>query len=697
MTKAALAAEVAVPTIGIDVGGTFTDFVLQMPDGRMLLHKQPSTPADPSEALQSGLEALVSREPGLAGAPVRIVHGTTIALNAVLQQKVAPIALVVSQGSRDMLEIARIRLPRPFDIRAPREEPIVPRSRVFEVTTRIAATGSLIADADDSEIDALCQKIAQSGVRAVSVALLNAYVAPAAEAALADRIAARLPGLLITRSAGIWPEMREYERAVVACLNAQVHPLMQTYLSRLEGRVRAAVGDRAVIQLTSSAGGMLGIESSGERPIDTLLSGPASGATAAARVCDLSGIDAAISFDMGGTSADIAVIRGGAVEFTTKARIGELPLMMPVVGVSSIGAGGGSIVSVDSYGVLKVGPESAGANPGPVAYNLGATRPTVTDCYLVLGLIDPDAFLGGTMKLARDKSVAALAEIAARLNLPTAEAAAEAALRVATARMAAELFKLLAQRGEEPGKYMIVPFGGAGPTHAAMLAEEAGMVGLAIPPAAATFCALGGAMADVRREFVRGIGHARLRDVGDRLWQNWAELEAQGRDWLDGEGVAFIGRQEVYALDMRYAGQSFSITTPISSDIRAAQDLAAVAEAFHREHEAIYGFREDDGNVEVVTQRMSIIGEVPKFGLPELAPAEHPTPRGHRKVYHKGSWIEAAVYRREQFGAGSTAYGPAIVEQDDTCTWLPPGWSVTANRFGVLLMTKKSEEARHAA
>jgi N-methylhydantoinase A len=698
MTNPALEAEVAWPTIGIDVGGTFTDFVLQMPDGRMLLHKQPSTPADPSAALQLGLESLVAQEPSLAGAPMRIVHGTTIALNAVLQNKVAPIALVVSDGSRDVLEIARIRLPRPFDIRAQQEEPIVPRARAFEVATRISAAGALLKDTSDAEIEVLCAQLKATGVAAVAVMLLNAYIAPEAEARLAERIAARLPEILVTCSAGVWPEVREYERAVVACLNAQVHPLMQAYLSRLEDRVRAAVGARAVIQLTSSSGGMLSIESARQRPIDTMLSGPASGATAAARVCGMSGLDAAISFDMGGTSADVAVIHQGEVEFTTKARLGELPLMMPVVGVSSIGAGGGSIISVDAYGVLKVGPESAGANPGPVAYDLGATEPTVTDCYLVLGMIDPDAFLGGKMRLALDKSQAALAAVASKLGLASAEAAAEAALRVATARMAAELFKQLAQRGDEPAKHLIMPFGGAGPTHAAMLAEEAGMTGIAVPPAAATFCALGGAMADVRREFVRGLGHVRLHGVGDAIWDGWAELEAAGAAWLDGEGVMLLGRREVHALDMRYVGQSFSITTPIPADARAARDIASLAEAFHCAHEAIYGFREEDHGVEVVTQRLSVIGEVPKRGLPDLAPGvPQPKPKSHRRVFHRGDWIEAAIYRREQFGAGSQAWGPAVVEQDDTCTWIPPGWAVTANRYGVLMVTKVSGEIRHAA
>lgn len=692
------ASEAGVPTIGIDVGGTFTDFVLQMPDGRMLLHKEPSTPADPSEAVQSGLNALARVAPELLESPTRIVHGTTIALNAVLQQKVPAIALVVSKGSRDVLEIARIRLPSPFNIRARQEEPLVPRARVFEVSTRITAQGALLAEADDAEIDELCRRISGTGVGAIAIMLVNSYLAPQAEIDLATKIQVRLPELLITRSAEVWPEVREYERAVVACLNAQVHPLMQDYLSRLEDRVRSVLGKGVGIQLTSSAGGMLSVASARERPIDTILSGPASGATAAARICGMCGIDAAVGFDMGGTSADIAVIQEGEVGFTTKARVGELPLMMPVVGVSSIGAGGGSIVSVDAYGVIKVGPESAGAHPGPVAYGLGGTRPTVTDCYVVLGLIHPDRFLGGAMPLSLEKARAALAEIAPRLRLPTPEAAAEAALKVATTRMSTELFKLLAQRGEEPGRYMIVPFGGAGPTHAAMLVDEAKMAGLAVPPAAATFCALGAAMADVRREFVRGLGHARVDELGNSLFEQWELLEATADRWLDGEKASIIGRRQIHALDMRYVGQSFSITATIPSQVRRARSLRGVAEAFHQAHEAIYGFREDDHGVEAITQRLSIIGEVPKRGIPALGRGEsRPKPQSYRKVYHQGAWIEAAIFRREQFGDGSSAHGPAVIEQDDTCTWLPPGWSISTNSLGVLIATKAKMEIRDVA
>ncbi len=674
-------------TVGIDVGGTFTDFVVVMPDGDLLLHKQPSTPADPSLAVGQGLAALLGKHPVLAGRTVRIVHGTTLALNAILQRKIAHVALIVSHGHRDVLEIGRAKLRTPYNTHITKEQPVVPRDLIFEVAARIGADGAITSRPSPAEIDTLIARIEASGVEAVAIMLLNSYVNAEAEIALAAHIGRRLPDLLVTCSAEIWPEVREFERAVVACINAQIHPLVAGYLDRLGGRIDAVT--KAALQLTSSSGGMLSLASALERPIETVLSGPASGATAAAALCRRDGIAAALSFDMGGTSADIAIIGGGEVEFTTTARVGDLPLMMPVVGVSSIGAGGGSIVSVDTYGVIKVGPQSAGANPGPVAYGIGGTEPTVTDCYLVLGLIDPDRFLGGAMRLDLGAAEAALTRIATSLGLPSAAHAAEAALRVATVRMASELFKLLAQKGHEPSEHVIIPFGGAGPTHSVMLAQEARLAGVVVPTAAATFCALGAAKADLRRDFVRSLGKSRVSQSTTRLWSNWDALEVQASEWLEHEEVATLSKRLIYAADMQYAGQSFSLTVTIPPGIRAARDLGGVIQAFHAAHEAIYGFQEPDDAVEAVTQRLSIVGEVPKPESPTLSAGdEAPAPRRRRPVFHEGDWVDAAVYRREDLGAGSALHGPAIVEQDDTTLWVPPSWHLTTETHGTLVVER---------
>jgi N-methylhydantoinase A len=298
------------------------------------------------------------------------------------------------------------------------------------------------------------------------------------------------------------------------------------------------------------------------------------------------------------------------------------------------------------------------------------------------------------MRLDKARAEAALDRIARQLGLPSAAHAAEAALRVATVRMASELFKLLAQKGYEPSEHVVIPFGGAGPTHAVLLAEEAKLRGVTVPTAAATFCAMGAAVADLRRDFVRSLGKARVHRAGDRLWANWQALEELAEGWLVAENVPVVGRRLVHAVDMQYAGQSFSLTVTVPEPVRAAEDVQGVIDAFHQAHEAIYGFREPDHAVEAVTQRLSIIGEVAKVAMPELAPGEpSPAAHGQRPVFHAGAWLEANVFRREELGAGSAVAGPAVVEQDDTTLWLPPGWRLAADRQGLLVVTRENGDA----
>lgn len=464
--------------VGIDVGGTFTDFVMFDPlrDG-LVFHKQASTPHDPSEAVALGLAALIEKAGVPASSLGLVMHGTTIGLNAIIQRRGAGLALVVTEGFRDILEIARLRMPSSFDLHAAKEQPLIPRDRIVEIAARIAPDGTPNLVPDAAEIARVTAELKRLAPQAVALVTVNGYANPAAEAALARRLEVGLAGVTVSSASEIWPEIREYERTLVACLNAYIQPLMRTYLARLTQRL-AGLGITAPVYITASNGGSLSIESAVARPVETILSGPASGVTASARLAGDAGITRIITFDMGGTSSDIAVSESGKPEFATRTDIGGLPLVLPVIDVGAIGAGGGSIVWIDDYGVLKVGPSSAGADPGPAAYGRGGTAPAVTDCYLVTGIVDPDQFLGGRMRLDRDAAAAALAPLGVRLGFPIEKAAAEtarAALRVATSRMATELYKSLAQRGLDPAAFTLVPFGGAGPTHANLLAEEAGI------------------------------------------------------------------------------------------------------------------------------------------------------------------------------------------------------------------------------
>lgn len=677
--------------VGIDVGGTFTDLVLTLPaDGRVLHHKEPSTPDDPSRAVADGLAAIL-QDAGLPpGALAGVTHGTTIGLNAVIQRRGARIALVVTEGFRDVLEIGRSRMPSSFDLYAGKEEPLVPRERIVEIRARLAPDGAATATPDETELDRVAAALTATRAEAAAVVVLNGYADPAFEENVTDRLRDRLPGMRLAASATVWPEIREYERTLVACLNAYIQPLMRDYFDRLVERL-AALGVTAPVYIAASNGGSLGLAAAAERPLETILSGPASGVAAAVRLAAAAGLDDVVTFDMGGTSSDIAVVTGGRPEFATHTTVGGLPLILPVVAVGAIGAGGGSVVRVDEQGVLKVGPQSAGADPGPVAYRRGGTRPTVTDCYLVTGVIDPAAFLGGRMALDADASLKALAEVGAQFGWNGEDAAgraAAAALQVATAGMAVELRKTLAQRGLDPAHFALVPYGGAGPTHAAVLAEEVGIAHIVVPPTAATFCALGAAGADLRRDLARSIRH-RLDDEGaGRLREILAGLAEQAHSWLVAQGAVTGEPELLYSADLRYIGQAYELRVPLDG---GALDAPSVAEAFHTDHERLYGFRDPEAPIELGTARLAIVAPTGGLPRPDLqAAGTGPVPAGHRSVLLPAGRFDAAVHARDGLRQGDALAGPLIVEQDDTTVLVPPGWSLEVGLAGDLHLHRSS-------
>lgn len=666
--------------IGVDVGGTFTDFVMaDLHRGGLIFHKEASVPADPSAAVATGIAALLARTGADAADIGLIAHGTTLALNAIIEQRGTRVALVVSRGNRDVMELARGRLPNSYNFRIGRERSLVPREDVFEIGARLRADGTEDAPLDLAELDAIAATIEQRGFRAVAVMLLNAYRDGALEARVAQHLRARLPGVLVSASAALWPELREYERALIAVLNAYVHPLMAAYLDGLTARL-AVLGVSAPVTIASNAGGTIALAAARARPIDTVLSGPASGVRAAARLAQ--GMPALLTFDMGGTSTDVSMIEDGALEFARTSMVGDYPLMLPVVAVSAIGAGGGSRIWLDNQGVLKVGPDSAGADPGPIAYGRGGTVPTVTDALLVLGVLHPDRFLGGRMRLDRPAAEAALTAIGTRLALRDARDAAAAAIRVATARMGTELTKVLAQRGADPREQVLLAYGGAGPTMASLVAEEAGLNAVMVPPSPGTFCALGAVIADLRQDFVRparvpigdgGGGHARVRAL-------LAELLAEAAAWIAAEGGLVSGHTMQASCDMRYPGQAFELAIPLGTAEAPEQDAVA---AFHAAHERIYGFREAGSAIEVMTVRLAVTGHLAPVTLPIAAARAAPQATERRSI-RLDVEHEAAVFPRDEIGPGATLAGPAIIEQADTTTLILPGWTASGDDHGAL-------------
>jgi N-methylhydantoinase A len=690
--------------IGIDVGGTFTDFVLADGAGRLVRYKEPSVPDDPSLSVERGLPRLIERA-GIAPDDVElVVHGTTLALNAIIQRRGARMGLVVSSGNRGVLEIARAQLPSAFSFLAQKEPPLVPRDLVCEVSARLDARGGVVAEATDAEFSSIADTYRAAGVEAVTIMLLHSYANPAFEEALATRLAELLPGISISTSAAVWPERREFERCLMALMNAYIQPLTTGYLEQLSRRIRG-LGVTAPIYITSNNGGTLSIDTARQRPIDTILSGPASGVVAAAAVAGETPFANLITIDMGGTSADMSVIQEREPAQTTRTQIGGLPLIVPVVAVSAIGAGGGSIVWVDRQGALKVGPHSAGAVPGPACYGKGGTEATLTDCYLTAGYIDPAHFLGGRLQLAAAAAPAALEKVADALGMTgehRAARAAEAAIRITTAVMSSEIARDLAQKGEEARNYALVAFGGAGPTHANHIADDAGIASVLVPLTPSTFCALGAILANVKRDFVSSR-FLRLADGAPALQtlkRDYDRLEQTAAEWIGSEGEILGRTRFEVSADMRYSGQAFDLPVPLPQALRQQPEAGALTELFHQAHEKVYSFRDLSSSVEITAERLRVVGEIPPVTLPRLSgESEAPRPAMARQLFLDGGYLTAAVYQRDDLRRGQVLRGPAIIEQEDTTTLVLPGWSAEVDEIGNLLIARARDAAcaGHAA
>jgi len=672
--------------IGIDVGGTFIDFVL-IAGGQTVTYKEPSRRDDPAAALMRGLEGLLARAGRELGDVTQIVHGTTLALNAILERRLADIGLVVSKGFGDMMVLGRGGLPNAFSYKDPKRTPVVPRRNVYEIPARVRPDGSAVMSPGEADIARIAEAIAADALDAVAVVVVNSYAHPAMETELAAALRERLEGVLVTASAELWPEVREFERALVAVLNAAIHPMMSRYYGRLESEL-AANGFTGRLAIATSTGGTVGVATARERPVETLLSGPAAGVAAAARLCGANpgGPLDAITVDMGGTSSDMSITQGGRPEFTTETRIGDYPVIVPAIAVWAIGAGGGSILWVDAQGLLKVGPQSAGAVPGPVAYGQGGTEPTVTDCYLTLGYIDPAHFLGGRMALDREAARAALADLGGKIGITgpdAAERTAAAALAIATAKMGAEIGKGLASRGLDPAPLVLLPYGGAGPTHAAMLAEACGINAILVPPAPGTFCALGTVTADLRRDFARSrrVTLGRDDDAARALRETLAALGELAGGWLAEEGTdPCAARLEAFA-DMQYPRTATELTVAVPDDVARGGDEAAFAALFHAEHERRYGFRDAASPVDVTTLRL--VATVPQTEAGAAPGVSAPVAETTRTMLWNGDALDARVTGLPAPGDAPVT-GPAIVEMDDSTVIVPPGWRAHREASGAL-------------
>ncbi len=658
--------------IGVDVGGTFTDFVL-LQDGRIHVHKRATTPQDQSQAIVAGLAEL-----GLDQAAAwEMVHGTTVATNALLERRGARTALLTTAGFRDVLVIGRQNRPHLYRLTQQRPPSLVPDELRLEVVERLDATGQVIRPLDEAQLTALAQELAQDPPESLAVVFLFSFRNPAHEEQARAILTRELPGIPISLSSQILPEYREYERTATTVINAYLRPVVGRYLARLS---RSLPG--RAIRIMQSNGGAIGLEQAARQPARLVLSGPAGGVVGAFSLAQQALDDPApnlLTFDMGGTSTDVALCPG-QVPRTSESEIAGLPLRLPIIDIHTVGAGGGSLARVDPGGGLRVGPQSAGAAPGPVCYGRGGTQPTVTDANLVLGRLDPAHFLGGRGDVELDEAGAreALARLGRELGLSLAQAAL-GVIRVANATMERALRRVSVERGYDPRLFTLIPFGGAGPLHACELAESLGVRRVLTPPHPGVLSALGLLLADVVHE----VSHAVLAQA-DRLLTDPGELEAlvaalSERVWavLQAEGIA---RPQIQAsLDMRYQGQSYELTVPLALPVTGEGVAQAVA-AFHQLHAQRYGYAMPQEPVQAVTVRVRGVGPGARPSFPreeEGSSDASPAFLGRKPVWFQAQGpTETACYQRERLRPGNRLEGPAVIFQFDTTMVVPPGWRV---------------------
>jgi N-methylhydantoinase A len=640
--------------------------------------KTPSRPAEPERAILEGLRELLAREGAAAGDIGSFVHGSTLGLNTLIQRSGAPTGLLVTEGFRDVLEIRRLRLPGAPSFYAERPRPLVPRRHVREVRERILANGRIYRPLDVDQAVHAAAELWEAGVQALAICFLHAYRNPAHEEQAAAAVSRAVPDLYVCTSSQVWPQQREYERALVTVMNAHIGPRLRNYFAGLQ-RELTALGLSCPLLSTKSNGGVTTARQAARAPIETVLSGPAAGVIAAAHLGRLTGRRKLIALDMGGTSADISIV-DGAVGYSTESHVGDFPLMVPAVDVTSIGAGGGSIAWADGAGVLKVGPHSAGADPGPACYGRGGKEPTVTDAYVLSGLIDPEDFLGGRLPVSRELAERALGGLGQQLGLEPARVAA-GILRVATANMYAEFLPLMAQHGVDHREFALLAYGGAGPSHAFLLAREVGIETVIVPPSPGTLCALGCLVADLRADYVRTV-YAHLSETSlERLAAVLDELEQAAGRWLEEEGVAAHDRQLVRSADVRYQGQSFELTVSLRQGGRAG--LQELPELFRARHQAVYGFADGAAAVGVINLRVQAVGAVARPD--RLAPRADGTAirvapsRRRRAVMLDGRELTASVHHRSELTPGTSLDGPAIVVQYDTTVVVPPGFRISVD------------------
>ena len=675
----------------VDTGGTFSDFVYLDEDTRQVsVAKLPSTPDDPSRAILAGVQVLLDK--GVAPADIAyFCHGTTVGTNALLEGKGVRTGLLVTKGFRGIYEVAEQCRPHGsaiFDIFYDRPPLLVPESATGEVAERVTSSGEVLLPLDEKALRATVRELAAEGLQSIAVCLLFSFLRPEHEERARAVIAEEIPGCAVSLSSDIVPQIREYYRLSTTVINAYLEPILARYIHNLEQRLAGAGLTTPQKYIMQSNGGMATFAVSARKAVATVLSGPAGGITASMQTCRTTGLQNLITFDMGGTSCDVALIKDGQPSVQNRGKIEDRDIALPMIDINTVSAGGGTLARVDRLGALEVGPQSAGAMPGPACYGRGGTEPTITDCNVVLGYLGEDNFLGGKMKLDAAAALRAVeSRIAAPLGMNVIDAA-EGIVRIIDVKMQEAIKAISTMRGHDLRDFTLLAFGGAGPLHAARIAAELGMAGVVVPLYPGVYSAMGLLMSDVKHDYIRSKMTPLAKVAPAEIAVTFAELESHATRDLRDEGFPLERIDIERALDMRYAGQGYEITIPCEGGLDN-NGIARLRARFDEMHKQMFGHTAPEEPVEIVSYRLRGVGRVPEVKIPKFAPegrALKDALRETRQARFGGAMIPCPVYQRERLDVGVSFEGPAIVDQLDATTVIPPGHKARVDEFKNILM-----------
>ncbi|MFD1851268.1 hydantoinase/oxoprolinase family protein [Oceanobacillus bengalensis] len=660
--------------IGVDTGGTFTDVALISEEsGETFITKVPSTPENSSIGVLNGVKQIIM-ETGIQYEDLNFfIHGSTVATNTLLEKKGAKTVLLTTKGFKDVLQIGRQTRPKLYDFRARRNEPLVTRDLRLEIDERINAKGEVVKEIDQNQLTELVEKLKDVDAKAVVVSFINSFLNSENEIIVKEFLEKSLPNVSITISSEVLPEIKEYERTSTAVVNGYVMPKMEYYLRYLEEKI-TELKIPSELYIMQSNGGVINTDTTVKMPVRTVLSGPAGGVVGGSNIADQTEYKNLITIDMGGTSLDTSLIENGKPQYTTSSKIQDFPIHVPMVEMHTIGAGGGSIAWIDSGGALRVGPESAGAVPGPVCYGKGGTEPTVSDANAILGRINPNSLLGGKMKIDIHSAKKVIKEkIADPLGL-TVEKAAEGILKVVNTNMVRGIRVISVEKGHDSRDFSLLAFGGAGPLHASDIAEELGCKNIIIPPNPGIACAMGMLTADVRHDYVQSyiseLSQINLEELNNKL----SKLYRISRDELAAEGFKKEEMKFQASLDLRYKNQAYNLNIELDDMYVTEVEIRNAVEKFHSSHNKVYGFSRLGEELEVANIRLISYGLIkkPKENINNNGPNQDLEPIGNREVYFEGSFYNTSIYERSDMYSGNVIKGPAVIEQLDSTVIIHP-------------------------